>query len=187
MNLPSKVSPIPKRLANSFSVPRISSAACSSFAEVEFTLRKRQPRGFGLVVHRAAGRLCRIQASCVTPHGYSSCEDAAGHVIAMARKPKNHLPARQPLRAQASEHLAILRDLSEVEGLMRPPLLPSQLERANGMALAIARNAPDAVIAMLGTRLVRAIEDARAAGESADIRPIALVVARIRAALDQPV
>jgi len=73
-----------------------------------------------------------------------------------------------------------------VEGLIRPPLLPSQLERANGLALAIARNAPDAV-AMLGTRLVRAIQDARAAGESADIRPIALIVAQVRAALDQPV
>jgi len=66
-----------------------------------------------------------------------------------------------------------------VEGLIRPPLLPSQLERANGLALAIARNAPDAV-AMLGTRLVRAIQDARAAGESADIRPIALIVAQVR-------
>jgi hypothetical protein len=49
--------------------------------------------------------------------------------------------------------------LSELEQLIRPPLLPSQLERA----------------------------DARAAGEYADIRPIALIVARIRAALDQPV
>jgi hypothetical protein len=74
-----------------------------------------------------------------------------------------------------------------VEGLIRPPLLPSQLERANGLALAIARNAPDAVIAMLGTRLVRAIQDACAAGESADVRPIALIVAQVRAALDQPV
>ena len=110
-----------------------------------------------------------------------------GHVIAMDRKPKNHLPARQPPRAPASQRLAILRSLSEVEGLIRPPLLPSQLERANGLALAIARNAPDAVIAMLGTRLVRAIQDARAAGESADIRPIALIVAQVRAALDQPV
>lgn len=104
----------------------------------------------------------------------------------MDRKPKNHLPARQPPRAPASQRLAILR-ISEVEGLIRPPLLPSQLERANGLALAIARNAPDAVIAMLGTRLVRAIQDARAAGESADIRPIALIVAQVRAALDQPV
>lgn len=119
--------------------------------------------------------------------GYSPCEDAAGHVIAMDRKPKNHLPARQPPRAPASQRLAILRSLSEVEGLIRPPLLPSQLERANGLALAIARDAPDAVIAMLGTRLVRAIEDARAVGEGADTRPIALIVARIRAAVDRPV
>ena len=51
MNLPSKVWPIPKRLANSFSVPRISSAACSSLAEVEFTPVKRQPQDFGWVIH----------------------------------------------------------------------------------------------------------------------------------------
>jgi hypothetical protein len=136
---------------------------------------------------RAALRICRIQASWVTPRGYSPCGTHPGHVIAMDRKPKNHLPARQPPQAPASQRLAILRSLSEVEGLIRPPLLPSQLERANGLALAIARNAPDAVIAMLGTRLVRAIQDARAAGESADIRPIALIVAQVRAALDQPV
>ena len=102
----------------------------------------------------------------------------------MSRKPKDHLPAGQTPRAPASQHLAILRNLSEVEELIRPPLLPSQLERANGLALAIARDAPDAVIAMLGTRLVRAIQDAHAAGESADIRPIALIVARVRAAIE---
>ena len=78
--------------------------------------------GFWMGRPRAALRICRIQASWVTPRGYSPCEDAAGHVIAM-----------------------------------------------------------------LGTRLVRAIQDARAAGESADIRPIALIVAQVRAALDQPV
>jgi len=105
----------------------------------------------------------------------------------MARKPKDDRPASQPPRAPAAQHLAILGKLSELERLTRPPLLPSQLERANALAAAIARNAPDGVIAMLGTRLMRAIQDARAAGEGADIRAIALIVARIRAALDRPV
>ena len=105
----------------------------------------------------------------------------------MARKPKDDLPPSQPARAPTTQHLAILGRLSELERLIRPPLLPSQLERADALAVAIARNAPDAVIAMLGTRLVRAIQDASAAGESADIRPIALIVAQVRAALDQPV
>jgi hypothetical protein len=105
----------------------------------------------------------------------------------MARKPKDDAPARQPPRASASQHLAILGRLSELERLIRPPLLPAQLERANALAVAIARNAPDAVIAMLGTRLMRAIQDACAAGEGADTRAIALIVARIRAALDRPV
>lgn len=106
---------------------------------------------------------------------------------AMARKPKDDRPASQPPRAPTGQHLAILGKLSELDRLIRPPLLPSQLERANTLAVGIARNAPDAVIAMLGTRLMRAIQEARAAGENADIRAIALIVARLRAALDRPV
>lgn len=105
----------------------------------------------------------------------------------MPRKPKNGVSARQPPRTPASHHLAVVARLSELEQLIRPPLLPSQIERANALAVAIAQDSPDAVIAMLATRLVRAIEDARAAGEGADTRPIALIVARIRAAVDRPV
>lgn len=106
---------------------------------------------------------------------------------AMARKPKDDRPASQPPRAPTGQHLAILGTLSELDRLIRPPLLASQLERANTLAVRIARDAPDAVIAMLGTRLMRAIQDARAAGESPDTRAIALIVARIRAAFDRPV
>ena len=106
----------------------------------------------------------------------------------MARKPKDDRPASQPPpRGPSGQHLAILGKLSELDRLIRPPLLPSQLERANTLAVSIARNAPDAVIGMLGTRLVRAIQDARAAGENADPRAVALIVARIRAALGRPV
>jgi len=105
----------------------------------------------------------------------------------MAPKPKDDLPASQPAPAPRKNELAIRERLSELEPLIRPPLLPSQLERADALAVAIARNAPDAVVAMLAARLMRAIQEARAAGEYADIRPIALIVARIRAALDQPV
>lgn len=105
----------------------------------------------------------------------------------MGRKPKDDLPGSQPPPAPTKYELAILGRLSELEQLIRPPLLPSQLERADALAVAIARNAPDAVVAMLATRLMRAIQEARAAGEYADIRPVALIVARIRAALDQPV
>jgi hypothetical protein len=106
----------------------------------------------------------------------------------MARKPKTDPPTGVPgpaPRAPAVQ-LAILGKLAEIERLVRPPLLPSQLERAHSLALSIARNAPDGVIAMLGTRLVRAIQDARA-GDSADNRAIALILARIRASLDRPV
>lgn len=108
----------------------------------------------------------------------------------MARKPKTDQPSGAPGGPSArapTAHLAVLGKLTEMERLIRPPLLPSQLERANTLAVSIARNAPDAVIAMLGTRLVRAIQDARAAGEGADTRAIALIVARIRAALERPV
>lgn len=105
----------------------------------------------------------------------------------MARKPKNGVSANQPPRTPASHYLAVVERLSELERLIRPPLLPSQIERASALAVTIAQHSPDAVIAMLATRLVRAIEDARAAGEGADARPIALIVARMRAAVDRPV
>jgi hypothetical protein len=109
-------------------------------------------------------------------------------VPAMARKPKTDPPtgAPKPSGPAPSPHPAIFAKLGEIERLVRPPVLPSQLERASALALSIARNAPDGVIAMLGTRLVRAIQDARA-GENADNRAIALILARIRAALDRPV
>jgi hypothetical protein len=105
----------------------------------------------------------------------------------MPRKPKNGVCASQPRRTPAPDNLAVAARLSELEQLIRPPLLPSQLERANALAVAMAQDSPDAVIAMLATRLARAIEEARAAGEGADSRPIALIVARIRAAVDRPV
>jgi hypothetical protein len=67
MNLPRSVSPIPRRLASSFSVPTISRAAWSSLAAVELTPLKRQVTDFGLPFLSRSGtrRRCRIRASWV--------------------------------------------------------------------------------------------------------------------------
>src|SRR5688500_13434872 len=153
MNFASSVSAIPRRLANSFSVPTISRAASSNLAAVEFTPLKRQVSAFGLVFRSRSEIRAPLSHPSVMGTSLATREpDAAS---AMARKPKTAAPTGVPgpaPRAPAAQ-LALLGKLAEIERLVRPPLLPSQLERAHSLALSIARNAPDGVIAMLGTRL----------------------------------
>jgi hypothetical protein len=73
--------------------------------------------------------------------------------------------------------------LAEIERLVSPPLLPSQLDRANALAASIARAAPDPGIAHLAMRLLSAVHDARTAGDSADNQGIKLLLARMRDAI----
>lgn len=88
-------------------------------------------------------------------------------------------PARNPATQQGE----LVAKVVEIERLVRPPLLRSQMDRANDLATSIARSAPDTEIGNLAVRLLRAIHDARAAADSADTRPIDLLVARMRDAL----
>jgi hypothetical protein len=76
-----------------------------------------------------------------------------------------------------------LEKVAEIEQLVRPPLLPSQMDRVNALALAIVRSSPEDAIAHLAMRLLSAVHDARKAGESADNQAIALIVARMRDAI----
>jgi hypothetical protein len=87
--------------------------------------------------------------------------------------------AREPGIQQAE----LLAKVAEIERLARPPLLASQMERLNALAISIARSAPQGALADLAMRLLRALHDARAAGEGADHRPIELIVARLREAI----
>ena len=85
--------------------------------------------------------------------------------------------------APESPHKELLDKLAEIEKLVRPPLLPSQLDRVSVLAVAIARHAPDGGTAHLAMRLLSALHDARKGGEKAESRAIETIVARLREAI----
>ena len=88
-------------------------------------------------------------------------------------------------RKPASQHEELLAKVAEIERLVRPPLLPSQVDRVSTLAISIARSAPQGGIATHAVRLLGALYDARAAGENADTRGIAMIVARMRDAIGE--
>jgi len=71
--------------------------------------------------------------------------------------------------------------LREMEQLLRPPLIASQVERANSIAISIARHAPHGHIANHAMRLMSAVTEARDGSERNDEIPLAM--ARLKAAL----
>jgi hypothetical protein len=74
--------------------------------------------------------------------------------------------------------------LAEIEALLRPPLVPAQIERANRIAVSIARDAPHGRVANLAMQLVSAMHEARA-DASDDPARVRLALARLRAALEE--
>lgn len=72
-------------------------------------------------------------------------------------------------------------DLDELEELLRPPLSSAQSERANRLAIAMARSAPDGRISNLAMLLVSAVHDARNGGDEGKVR---LMLARLRSAVE---
>ena len=88
--------------------------------------------------------------------------------------------SKGPAQKPAAPYPELMAKVAEMEELVRPPLLPSQLGRVHGVALSIARNTADDAIADLAIRLLSAVHDARSAGEIADSRAIELLVARLR-------
>ena len=71
--------------------------------------------------------------------------------------------------------------LTEVEGLLAPPLLPTQVERAKAGAVWIARHAPHGRVANLAMQLMSALHETRGTEEIPGGFRMAL--ARLRAAL----
>lgn len=98
------------------------------------------------------------------------------------------VPNLEPSGSQAQNRPAVddrmsrLRaQLREMEELLRPPLIASQVERANSIAITIARHAPHGHIANQAMRLMSIVTDARYGRETCDEIQVAL--ARLRAAL----
>jgi hypothetical protein len=71
--------------------------------------------------------------------------------------------------------------LTDIEGLLTPPLLPAQVERAKAGAVWIARHAPHGRVANLAMQLMSALHDTRGTEEVPGGFRMAL--ARLRAAL----
>ena len=76
---------------------------------------------------------------------------------------------------------AVRARLTEVEGLLVPPLLPAQVDRAKAGAVWIARNAPHGRVANLAMQLMSALYETRGTEEIPGGFRMAL--ARLRAAL----
>lgn len=92
---------------------------------------------------------------------------------------------REPPRAPASDPLDELRaSFGEIEGLLRFPLVAAHVERANRLAVTIARNAPDGRIANLAMRLMSAVHEMRDIA-APDQSLIIVMLARLRAALEE--
>jgi hypothetical protein len=78
---------------------------------------------------------------------------------------------------------AVRARLTEVEGLLIPPLLPAQIERAKAGAVWIARHAPNGRVANLAMQLMSALHETRGTEEIPGGFRMAL--ARLRAALHE--
>jgi hypothetical protein len=95
-------------------------------------------------------------------------------------------PSQENVKAQdgpASAQIEELRArLTEIEALLAFPLLPAQVERANIVAISLARGAPNGRISNLTMHLVSAVHEARR-GENED--NVRMMLARLRAAVEE--
>jgi hypothetical protein len=97
--------------------------------------------------------------------------------------PRN-APAGKPAQPEATSE-SLFERLADVEALLRPPLLPAQLDKAKAGALFIARHAPQGRVANLAMQLMSALH---ATGGAEDVPGgFRMALARLRAALDEAV
>ena len=102
------------------------------------------------------------------------------HELAPRQKPG-------PSEAPAPDRRAELRaSLAEIEALLRLPLVPAQVERANRLIVVLARNAPDGRVPNIAMRLMSTLHEMRddkTSGEGL----IPVILARLRAALEDQI
>lgn len=84
--------------------------------------------------------------------------------------------AQRPAPPSAEPSVNMIALYQELERLLRPPLVASQVEKANSIATRLARNAPHGQIANLAMQLISSIR----AEQGIDV-----ALARLRAALEQ--
>lgn len=88
----------------------------------------------------------------------------------------------EPPRSHARDRAETLRArVVEIEALLRPPLLPDQVEHANHLIVATAREAPDGLVANLAMQLMSIVQESGGRAEmSAGLR---LALERLRTAV----
>lgn len=91
-------------------------------------------------------------------------------------------PAAMPAPKKTAR--AVTDQVAELELLLRPPLLNSQVEKANALAVAIAREAPHGRVANLAMRLMTTVLEASREGE-VDLNRMSLALAALRAAAEE--
>jgi hypothetical protein len=94
-----------------------------------------------------------------------------------------NLAPTPPKPNPAAVQQSLLTLVTEVEEMLKPPLVSSQLERAKSAALFIARNTPSGRIANLAMQLMSALHERRGYDDVPGGYRMAL--ARLRAALAQ--
>jgi hypothetical protein len=90
---------------------------------------------------------------------------------------------REAPRPDARDRAAELRSrVAEIEALLRAPLITDQVERANRLIVATARQAPDGRVANLAMRLMSVLQESKGRDEPSTSVQAALV--RLRTALE---
>ena len=102
--------------------------------------------------------------------------------MAKARHTQASNVSSQPAPLAVAE--ALRARFAEVEALLQPPLIPSQVERAKRAAVWIARHAPQGRVANLAMQLMSALHEPRASDDEAP-GGFRLALARLGAALDE--
>ena len=97
----------------------------------------------------------------------------------LRRDPQPEPPPQPP----ASPALSLKARMEEVDVLLRPPLVPAQLERANREMVAIAREAPSGRVSNYAMRLMSAVQQARGAEDLPG--SVRAELARLRSAIDE--
>jgi hypothetical protein len=90
----------------------------------------------------------------------------------------------EPPRTEARDRAAEIRQrVAEIEALLRPPLAPDKLERANRLIISTAREAPDGRVANLAMRLMSVVQESKSSDATSAGLHAALV--RLRTAIEE--
>jgi hypothetical protein len=136
-------------------------------------------RGGGMVVLRDGRTLSSVSIKRVDLRQAIAILKAVGIPGLQPPRPVEEARARTDKRVEAP-----LETLAEIERLLRLPLIPGQLERANRLAVSIARDAPHGRVANLAMQLMSVVHEA-SRSKNTDQARVDLAVAGLRAALSE--